>query len=97
MLVAILGLWVLILVSLPLTWAKRLIVAAMIVGYLLISWLPITAWFFQLEPLSTELLVLVAVVAVAGSALIGIAFMLQRVWLRRTEAQPRLRRAVHVR
>jgi len=86
MLVAILGLWVLILVSLPITWLKAFIAAAMTAGCLLIWWLPFTAWFFQLEPLSTELLALVAVIAVAGTVLIGFVFMVHRLWVRRTDA-----------
>ncbi|WP_367640727.1 HAD-IC family P-type ATPase [Microbacterium sp. SYP-A9085] len=86
MLVAILGLWVLILVSLPITWLKSFIAAAMTAGCLLIWWLPFTAWFFQLEPLSTELLALVAVIAVAGTVLIGFVFMVHRLWVRRTDA-----------
>jgi len=84
-LVAILGLWVLVLVSLPLTGTKALIVAAMVAGYLVVIWMPLTTWFFQLVPMRAALLELVWAIGAAGIMLIGIAFLLQRVWLRRTE------------
>jgi len=86
-LLAIVGLWVLVLVSQPLTWIKALIVAAMVAGYLLIIWMPLTTWFFQLVPMRPELLALVWAIGAVGIVLIGIAFLLQRLWLRRTEAQ----------
>ncbi|WP_084516062.1 HAD-IC family P-type ATPase [Microbacterium luticocti] len=85
MLVAILGLWVLVLVSLPPTGVKALVVAAMVAGYLLVTWVPFTAWFFQLHTPRPELLVLVAWIGAVGIVLIGVAFLLQRLWLRQRE------------
>ncbi|MEQ6897708.1 HAD-IC family P-type ATPase [Microbacterium sp. KR10-403] len=86
-LLAILGLWVLVLVSQPLTWIKALIVAAMVAGYLIVIWMPLTTWFFQLVPMRAELLALVWAIGGVGIVLIGIAFLVQRAWLRRTESR----------
>lgn len=68
--VALAGLAILVSRSVPFTWIKAAIVAAMIVGLVLLLTVPFASWFFQLVPLPARYLgAVLAAVAVAIGAL----------------------------
>jgi cation-transporting ATPase E len=68
--VALGGLAILVSRSMPLTWLKSAIVVAMIAGLVLLLTVPITTWFFQLEPLPLPYLsVVLASSAIAAGAI----------------------------
>jgi cation-transporting ATPase E len=81
-LVGILGLWVLTLVSLPLTWIKAAIVAAMAAGLYLAMNVPLIVQFFELVMPRPEAMALLMWLAAAGVILIGIARIVQQSFLR---------------
>ncbi len=85
LIVAFLGLWVLVLISFPLTWIKAVIVAAMIAGLALALAIPFVANFFKMTLPSGDALTLVWWIAGVGIVLIGIARAIQLAWLRRTD------------
>ncbi len=91
LMVGILGLWVLCLVSFPLTWIKGLILAAMIGGLVLVMNVPITVAFFELEWPREEAIVLGGWLCLAGIVLIGIIRAVQQTYVRRllADAGPR--------
>jgi cation-transporting ATPase E len=86
LIVAFLGLWVLVLVSLPFTWIKAVIVAAMVIGLWLALAIPFVANFFMMTLPSGDALSLVGWVSGAGIVLIGATRVVQLAWLRRTDA-----------
>lgn len=69
--VALAGLAILVSRSLPLTWLKAGIVAAMVVGLVLLLTIPLTTWFLQLVPL--PLPYLGAVLGASAVAAVAIA------------------------
>lgn len=71
--IALLGLAVLVSRSLPFTWIKAAIVAAMVIGLVLVLTVPFASAFLQLVPLSPPYLL--AVVSVTGAAAIGIGIV----------------------
>lgn len=83
--VAILGLWILLMISLPLSWFKVGVIVAMIAGLVLIMNLPITVWFFELVLPSPELLALVAGIGIIGVILISLARAIQQRYLRKLD------------
>ncbi|GAA1957957.1 HAD-IC family P-type ATPase [Microbacterium deminutum] len=87
-LVGILGLWVLTLISLPLTWIKTAIIAAMAAGLYLAMTVPLAVQFFELVMPRPVAMALLVWLAGAGVILIGIARILQQSFLRRTPPPP---------
>ncbi len=83
--VAVLGLWVLTLISLPLTWVKAGIVVAMIVGYLGAMYIPFVSQFFKLTMPQAQELELIGWISFTGIVLIGFARLAQQLWLRRAQ------------
>jgi cation-transporting ATPase E len=82
LLVGILGLWVLTLISLPLTWIKAAIIAAMAAGLYLAMNVPLAVQFFELVMPRPEAMALLLWLAVAGIILIGVARIVQQSFLR---------------
>lgn len=82
-LLGILGLWVLALISLPLTWTKFAILAAMVLGFFLVLSIPVAIRFFELVLPRPEAMVLLLWVAAGGIALIAIARIVQQSFFRR--------------
>ncbi|MDL9981358.1 HAD-IC family P-type ATPase [Microbacterium candidum] len=87
LIVAFLGLWVLVLVSLPFTWIKAVIVAAMVAGLGLALAIPFVANFFKMTLPTGDALTLVWWISGAGIVLIGIVRVIQLSWLRRTDPE----------
>ncbi|MGC5223873.1 HAD-IC family P-type ATPase [Micromonospora sp. DT81.3] len=93
-LVGILGLWVLTLVSLPLTWIKATIVAAMAGGLYLAMNVPLIVQFFELVMPRPEAMALLLWLAGAGIVLIGVARIVQQSFLRQAPAHSTVRTKV---
>jgi cation-transporting P-type ATPase E len=85
-LVAVLGFWVLTLISLPLTWLKAAIVAAMILCFVVLLTVPVSRWFLEFVTPRPEVAGLIALLSGAGIIVIGIARIVQQLWLRRMDA-----------
>jgi cation-transporting P-type ATPase E len=86
LLVGILGLWVLTLISLPLTWIKAAIIAAMAAGLFLAMNVPLAVQFFELVMPRPEAMALLVWLAAGGIILIGIARIVQQSFLRQASA-----------
>lgn len=86
-LVGILGLWVLTLISLPLTWIKTAIIAAMVAGLFLAMNIPLAVHFFELVMPRPQAMTLVVWLAGVGIILIGIARIAQQSFLRQASAR----------
>ncbi|PWC05155.1 HAD-IC family P-type ATPase [Agromyces badenianii] len=59
---ALIGLWILAVLSRPFTWIKTGVLAAMVVGLVLVTTVPIAVQFLEFEPLPVETLVDLAIV-----------------------------------
>jgi len=90
-LLGIYGLWVLTLISLPLTWIKAGIIAAMVAGLFLALNVPLAVLFFELVLPRPEAMVLLLWLAGAGIVLIGVARIVQQSFLRQASAASALR------
>ncbi|MEJ3404850.1 HAD-IC family P-type ATPase [Rathayibacter sp. YIM 133350] len=80
---AVIGLWVLMVLSRPFTIWKALIVAAMYVGLVLAFVIPLTRDFFVLVLPQPQLLTVTLVTAVIGSVLVEVLRFIQVRWMRR--------------
>lgn len=87
LLVGILGIWVLGLVSLPLTWIKAAILAAMVGGLAIVLTLPLTVSFFQLVWPREDALVLLSGLGAAGIVLLTVIRLVQLRFVRRQLAE----------
>ena len=85
-LLGILGLWVLIPISRPLTWIKTTIITAMAAGLFLAMNVPLAVQFFELVLPRPEATVRLLWDAGAGIILIGIARIVQQSFLRQAPA-----------
>jgi cation-transporting ATPase E len=81
--VAILGIWVLALISLPLTWIKAAILAGMVGGLVVILNVPLAVDFFDLAWPREEALVLIGGLCAGAIVLIGITRAVQQTYVRR--------------
>ena len=85
--VGILGIWVLALISLPLTWIKTGILVAMVGGLVLVLNVPFVATFFELVWPRGQAVLLIAGLSGAGIILIGITRAVQQTYVRRLLAR----------
>ncbi|WP_458042450.1 MULTISPECIES: HAD-IC family P-type ATPase [Bacteria] len=81
--VAVLGIWVLALISLPLSWIKAAILVAMVGGLAIILNVPIAIEFFQLVWPREDAVMLIAGLCAVGIVLIGIIRAVQQTYIRR--------------
>ena len=85
---AIIGLWVLVVLSRPFTWLKAAVVAAMYAGLGLLFVVPLARDFFVLVTPDAALLTTTLVVAGIGCLCIEVVRFVQLRWLRRREEAP---------
>ena len=81
--VGILGIWVLALISLPLSWIKAAILVAMVGGLVLVLNVPFAIDFFQLDWPREDAVILIAGLCAVGIVLIGIIRAVQQSYVRR--------------
>lgn len=82
LLLGILALWVLALISLPLTWIKTAILAAMATGFALVLSVPVSVRFFEFALPRPDAMTLLLWLAGAGLILIAIVRVVQQSFLR---------------